>query len=212
MKSIKHLSNKINCFFKLAEKEELPENSDDLETVLKNLSELETFTARVDYAEKNLKHLSSGSSRVVYLVDDGKQAMKLAKNDRGISQNKIESKIKSKFINETTKFDKDGVWKLSPFLDKITEKEFEKLIGVNFKDFGKALDYGLQDVSDDSAAKPKDFNKIKELPIYKELVAVGKKHKLMPGDMSRISSWCMKDDVPMLVDAGLTKEIYDEFY
>ena len=206
------LLTRINRFFKLAtESEELPADSKDLETVLKNLSKLETFKARIDYAEKNLEHLSSGSSRVVYVTHD-KEVLKLAKNERGIAQNKVESKIRCKYVNETTKSDSDGVWKLSPFLDKINEKEFKELTGVDFEDFGKALDHGLEDVSGDSAAKPKNFAKIKDSDIYKQLIKVGKEFDLMPGDMSRISSWGKIDDHPTLLDAGLTREIYDEFY
>lgn len=207
------LLQQIHRFFKLAtESEELPEDSKDLATVLKNISSLETFKARVDYAEKNLEHLSSGTSRVVYLANDGKEVLKLAKNDRGVAQNKIESKLKCKYINKTTKADADGAWKISPFLDKITEKEFEELADVNFKDFGEALEYGLQKVSGDKKEKPKGMDKIEKLDIYKQLVKVGLEHDLMPGDMARISSWGKVDNHPTLLDAGLTREIYDEFY
>ena len=87
--------------FAALEKEELPENSKDLKVVLKNLQKLKTYNARKKYAEKNLKHLSSGSSRLVYLTSNG-TILKLAKNDRGIAQNKVESnsKMKSKYINK----------------------------------------------------------------------------------------------------------------
>lgn len=201
----------VQEFLKLAvESEELPPDSSDLDTVLKNLSKLETYTARVDYAEKNLKHLSSGSSRVVYMLDD--EVLKLAKNDRGVAQNKVESKLKCKFINPTTKSDKDGVWKISPCLDKITEKEFEELCSINFKDFTEALSYGLKDVSGEKKFKPKCFEEVEKSEIYKDLVKIAKEYKLMPGDMGRISSWGKVDDHPTLLDAGLTREIYDEYY
>jgi hypothetical protein len=204
-----------DIFYAIAVKsEDLPENSDDPETILKNLSKLETFKARVDYAEKNLKHLSSGSSRVIYVLPD-KTVLKLAKNDRGVAQNKVESEpgMKSKYINKTLKADKDGVWRISPFLDKITEKEFEKMTGVSFKDFGEALGYGLKSVSDNSdKKKPDDFEDISKLDIYKELVEIGKKYELLPGDLERISSWGQVDDHPIVLDAGLTRDIYDEFY
>ncbi len=203
----------VHRFFKLAtDSEELPADSKDVDTILKNLSKLETHKARGEYAEKNLEHLSSGTSRLVLTMPGGKEVMKLAKNDRGIAQNKAEAAIKCKYVNKTLKADSDGIWKISPFLDKINEKEFEKLIGVDFKDFGQALEHALADVSGDEASKPKNFEKIKDLDIYKQLVKVGKEHDLMPGDMSRISSWGKIDDHPTLLDAGLTREIYDEFY
>ena len=88
-------------FYRMAvSKEELPKDSDDLRTVLDNLEKLETFRSRKKYAERNLKHFSSGSSRIVYLTDDG-TIVKLAKNEKGLAQNKVESnpKMKSKFLN-----------------------------------------------------------------------------------------------------------------
>ena len=78
-----------NMFYSLAAGEELPPNSDDLKVVLSNLEQLETYAARKKYAESNLKHLSSGSSRIVYLTPR-KTIVKLAKNDKGIAQNKAD--------------------------------------------------------------------------------------------------------------------------
>jgi hypothetical protein len=174
--------------------------------ILQQLSSLETFKDRIDFAEKHLAHLSSGSSRIIYLTDD-KQVLKLAKNERGIAQNKVESKIKSSFVNETTKSDKNGIWKLSPYCDKITEKDFEKLTNVSFKEFGQAIEHGISDEK-----KPKDFDKISKSDIYKEIIRLNKEYKLLPGDLIRISSWGVNKGVPVLLDAGLTRNVYDEFY
>src|ERR1700678_1914361 len=131
----KDLLQAIDRFHKFATATSLPE-------ILKELSSLETFKDRVAYAEKHLKHLSSGSSRVIYITPD-QQVLKLAKNERGIAQNIAEGnpKMVSKYINKTTKQDKDGIWKISPFLDKITEKEFQEMVGIPFKHFSEAISY-----------------------------------------------------------------------
>lgn len=205
--------NKITALARLYEliaKANKPSN----EEILKELSSLDTFTDRIDYAEKHLKHLSSGSSRVIYKLDDD-TVLKLAKNNRGIAQNKAEAnpKMKSKYINNTLKSDKDGIWKTSPFAEKITEKEFEELTDINFKDFGEAISYGLRSVSENSdVEKPKHLDDISKSDLYKELVEVGKEFDLMPGDIERISSWGQKDGVPVLLDTGLTKKIFTDFY
>lgn len=204
---------RIDTFFKLAtESEKVPEASKDISTILKTLAQLETFKARVDYAEKCLDHLSSGSSRVIYTMPGGKEVMKLAKNDRGVAQNIAESKVKSKYVNKTTKSDPDGVWKLSPFLEKVTEKEFEKMVDCSFEDFGEAVRYGLRDISSNDIKKPKNFENVEKLEIYKEIISVAKKHDLMPGDLARISSFGKIDGHPIILDAGLTREIYDKYY
>lgn len=201
-------------YYSLAKSEELPSNSSDLKTILSSIDSLEGYAARKKYAEKNLKHLSSGSSRLVYLTPQ-KTIVKLAKNDKGLAQNEAEAnpKMTSKFLNKVLSQSNKHVWIEVPFLDKITASDFEDMTSLNFKDFGNALSYGLRKVSDNSELeKPENFDKISKSPIYKELQNIGEKFKLLPGDISRISSWGSKDGHPVLIDAGLTKDIFDKFY
>lgn len=211
-------SNKLlrfaTIFYSLAAEEELPADSEDQKVVLTNLEKLETYAARKKYAEKNFKHLSSGSSRIVYLTPN-KTVIKMGKNDRGIAQNLAEAKIntKSKFFNSVINSSKDGVWIETNYLEKITEKEFEEMTKIKFKDFAEALSYGLRKVSSDSDGKePDNFDKVKTSDIYKEVKEVAEKYKLLPGDLGRISSWGEKDNYPVLLDFGLNREIYDDFY
>lgn len=203
-----------NMFYSLAAGEELPPDSDDLKTVLSNIEKLETYNARKNYAERNLKHLSSGSSRIVYLTP-GKTIVKLAKNDKGIAQNKAEAnpKMKSKYLNEIIGCAKNYSWCETYYLDKITEKEFEEMTDLKFNDFGDSIRYGLRNVSGNTdKEKPENFDEVSKSDIYKELKDIGEKFKLLPGDMARISSWGTKDGRPILIDAGLTRDIFDEFY
>ena len=158
--------------------------------------------------------MSSGSSRIVYLTP-GKTIVKLAKNDKGIAQNKAEAnpKMKSKYLNKILGHASNFAWIEVLYLDKIKEGDFEKMTGLNFGDFGEALSYGLKNVSENSdREKPENFDKVSKSDIYKELKDIGEKFKLLPGDLSRISSWGTKDGRPVLIDAGLTRDIFDEFY
>jgi hypothetical protein len=201
-------------FYSLATSEELPEPSKNLSTILKNLEQLETYTAKKEYAEKNLKHLSSGSSRIVYLSPN-KTIIKMAKNDKGIAQNKVEAnpKMKSKLINKIISKADDDSWIETHYLDKMSKPEFEKMVGINFDDFGDAISYGLKKVSGNTdVKKPKNFDKIKELEIYKELERLGKEFDLLPGDLERMSSWGIKDNHPVIIDAGLSKNVYSDHY
>lgn len=196
----------IDKFYSLASKEKLPEDSDSLEEILDNIESIETYDARRRYAERNLEHISSGSSRIVYKYD--KFAIKLAKNDKGVAQNRVESKVKgSKYVNEVIKSSKDFSWIKSEFLEDLTEKEFEKLTNLNFKNYGQALEAEL-----DSESKPKDFKKISETSIFKEIKNICNKYDLLPGDISRISSWKKKDKYPVLVDLGFSEKVYEKFY
>jgi len=212
--SLNKLLRKAEMFYLLAsESEKLPDNSKDLKVVLKNLAKLETYQARKKYAEKNLKHLSSGSARIVYKAPDG-TIIKLAKNDKGLAQNKAEAnpKMKSKFLNEIIDYSKNYVWIQTHFLKKIKVGDFEEMTGLDFNDFGDSISYGLKAISENTHDKPKSFDEVSKSDIYKEMCRIGKKFKLMPGDLKRISSWGTKDDLPILIDAGLTKDVYEDFY
>ena len=87
------------------------------------------------------------------------------------------------------------------------------MTGIDFDDFGEAVRFGLRSVSSSkNKEEPDNFEEVSETDIYKEMVDIGKRFKLMPGDIARISSWGTKDDRPVLIDAGLTKEVFEEFY
>jgi hypothetical protein len=201
-------------FYKLATAEEMPANSKDLLTILKNLEELDSFNARKEYAEKNLKHLSSGSSRLVYLTPK-KTIIKLAKNEKGLAQNKAEAnpKMLSKYLNKILSHAKDYIWIETNYLDKITTKQFEEMTGLAFEDFDNAIRYGLKKISGNTGLeKPDNFEKVEKSDIYKELHRIANEFKLMPGDLARISSWGIKDNHPILLDAGLTADIFSKYY
>lgn len=201
-------------FYSLATSEEIPEDSKDLNVVLSNLEKLETYAARKKYAEKNLKHLSSGSSRIVYLTPN-KTVLKLAKNDKGLAQNKAEAnpEMKSKFLNEVIKHAGNDCWMETHYLDKITGKEFEEMTKIPFSDFDEAIRFGLKNVSENSELKkPKNFDQVSKSEIYREMKRIGEKFKLMPGDLARISSWGTKEGRPILIDAGLTADVFANFY
>lgn len=186
----------------------------NLKSILKSLEELDTYNARKEYADKHLKHLSSGSSRIVYLTDQD-TVIKLAKNDKGLAQNKAEAnvKMKSKFINKVLKHGPEYMWIEVAHLKKMTVKNFKKMTGLEFEDFGDALSYGLRQVSENKDKdKPDNYDQVAKTEIYKELERLGKRFKLMPGDLSRISSWGVKDNNPVLLDAGLTKDVYSKYY
>jgi hypothetical protein len=186
---------------------------EDTKTILSQLSQLEHFKDRIEYAEKHTEHLSSGSARIIYKLPDG-QVLKLAKNKKGLAQNKVESDpgMKSKYVNPTIFADKQGYWRVAPFLEKINEKDFEQMTGIDFKQFGDALRYGLRDLSNGEHEKPNNFERIAKTELYQDLVRLSKTFRVLPGDLARISSWAVKDGHPMVLDMGLTREIYDTYY
>jgi len=121
--------------------------------------------------------------------------------------------MKSKYLNPIISSAQNNAWLETHFLEKITEKEFEEMTKLNFKDFAEALSYGLRNLSSNNdKEKPEGFDKVSKSDIYKEVKEISEKFKLLPGDIGRISSWGTKDGKPVLIDAGLTRKVFDEFY
>ena len=218
------INMKVNKFLKLAapnlidnnsaDAEELPEDSDNTKTILDNISDLSTFRARIEYAERNMKRLSSGSSRMVFETSDG-YVVKLAKNEKGLAQNGVESSpgLRSKYINGALHSCPNDSWILAEKAEDLKMEEFEKLTGLSFEDFGEAISYGLRHLSSNKdKKKPENFEKISQNEFYKDIYRAGNQFNLLPGDLDRISSYKKIKDRVVLVDAGLTREIYDEFY
>lgn len=215
------LKRKVSNFYKLAnsldnnmaDAEKLPANTKDTDTLLKNLSSLNTFKARIEYAEGNLERLSSGSSRVVFETNDG-FILKLAKNEKGIAQNGVEGnpKIKSKHVNGAIKTDQDDKWILADKAEKINEEEFKDLTGLDFEDFEESIRFALKKISGSDKEKPKCFEKVKSNDFFQDIYETGLEFDLIPGDLAKISSFKKIKDRVVLVDAGLTREIFEEFY
>lgn len=216
------MSARINTIVRLAElfyslageAEKLPANSGDLKTVLRNIERLETYNARKKYAERNLKHLSSGSSRVVLTFGDS--VIKLAKNDKGLAQNEAEtkaSKLSSKAINKVLSHAKNFVWIEVPMVKKLTESRFQELTDMEFEDFGEALRYALKSISGNTQLKkPKNYDTVSKSKLFMELSKIGKKLDLMPGDLARVSSYGEKDGKVVLIDSGLTSKVFKDYY
>lgn len=97
---------------------------------LDTLEKLKTFKERIHFAENNLKVIGVGTSRIVF--EYGDKVFKLAKNRKGIMQNKIEIlKSKSNFDLFAKIFDYSPTNKWL-----IMEKTFP----VSFDDFEKYAD------------------------------------------------------------------------
>lgn len=110
-------------------------------------AKLTSFSARKQYAEEHLKRISSGSSRIVYQIDNEK-ALKLAKNKKGIAQNQAEIDVhEDSYISNETLFaqlhsyDENGLWIEMDLVRKFTQSMSEKLIGLKWSDYLEFLNW-----------------------------------------------------------------------
>ena len=99
------------------------------------LNNLRTYAAKKRYLESHLERISSGSSRIVYRVDDEK-VIKLAKNRKGLAQNEVEADKNTYPCNAFAKVfecDDNYYWIEMEVARKPLKSEIKKLYGVPFE-------------------------------------------------------------------------------
>ena len=56
---------------------------------MEHFNSLKSFNQRINYCQEHLQRISSGSSRIVYKIDNTK-VLKLSKNKKGLAQTAVE--------------------------------------------------------------------------------------------------------------------------
>lgn len=187
---------------------------------------LTTFKARLEYVKNKLGKLGQGSSRVVFDVDND-TVLKLARNKKGLEQNKLEAEVGRlgwyDFVAKTLGYDDNGLWLESEKARKMKPSDFLKMTGVSFKDFVGVLAmeynrvFGARNNALSYSSVPKEVkDKILELDLLQNILQYVGDYQIDPRDLYRISSWGVvnRDGVekPILIDFGLSKDIYKDFY
>lgn len=209
-------------FLALLEDDSLPtQQRFDLETFKK----LTSFAARKKYAASTLKKLGQGSSRAAFLIDDH-TILKMAINKKGQGQNVAEGDwglhqmydILPKLID---KDEDNDLWLIMERATPMkTPARFEQLVGMPWKDFVACVDYD----HDRRMARGGALNSQK--PTYYQTILDNEEaHQFffsisdmmvnfnMPAyDLTQISSYGEVNGHPVLLDAGLTQGVWDEFY
>lgn len=184
---------------------------------------LHSFNQRVRYCEQHLTRLSSGTSRIVYLIDNDK-VLKLAKNNKGIAQNLTEIRLGNEpyytCFAEIYEYSKDGLWVEMEYCQKAKKTDFKRLYGVPFE----ALCCAIYEM------RGKNFNPYRKYKTLVDNIWNGEENEVMDlfnsiceyvggemlssvGDLTRISSYGIsKENGFVLIDYGLDDDVYDKFY
>jgi len=190
---------------------------------LDEFKQIPSYAGRMKYAETHLKKLASGSSRVVYQIDDEK-VLKLAKNKKGLAQNETEiswgnDSYFGGILAKVYDSDESDLWVEMELARKVTPKKFMEHIGVTIENFrmylliksnennGKRSGYSI----DDNIREHLDESDF-AMSIIEFMDSTGAPH----GDFGRLSSYGLvsEDGVEsiVLIDFGLTGDIYDQYY
>ena len=108
---------------------------------MEKLKSIRSYSGRVKYVQSILPRISSGSSRVVFKVDDEK-VLKVAKNDKGIAQNSSEDdwgKQNTGIVAKVFDTDDDGIFLEMELAQKVNMATFKKLAGISLQELELAL-------------------------------------------------------------------------
>ena len=186
-------------------------------------SKLSSFNQRVQYAEKNLTRISSGSSRIVYKIDEAK-VLKLAKNKKGIAQNEVEIDFSNDYmwdglVAEIFNHDPNGLWVEMELATKLTPSIFKQVTGLDFKEYGECLRYYEQEQTSRGRirmSKPESYDEMWENEFGSDIFNLVGSYDIPVGDLTRLSTYGVvnrdNDLSVVMIDYGLTEDVYSSYY
>jgi hypothetical protein len=189
---------------------------------IEEFKKLKSFSARVQYCEKHLQRISSGSSRIVYKIDDIK-VLKLAKNKKGLAQNETEidfgrDSYLSNIVAKIFDYDENNLWVEMELARKVTPTIFKNIVGITFENYCHIMKYrySISIDFDLKISKPENYNDIWEIDFVYNMMDMMVNYELPWGDLCRLSTYGLvnrngQDELAM-IDYGLTSDVYDSYY
>jgi len=191
---------------------------------------IKSYNGKLKYANERLQKISSGSSRVVYKVDEEK-VLKIAKNAKGIEQNSTESdwslQRSYSIVAKIFESSDENFFVEMEYAKKVSPSRFQQLTKISLADIDKVLidlriantprSYNVP-LSDELRNKEKDALVIVENNEFlSELWDMIMNYDMAyPGDFGRASTYgeVIRDGTPkiVLIDFGLTRMTYNNFY
>lgn len=190
---------------------------------MEHFKTLKSFAQRVKYCEENLKRISSGSSRIVYMIDNTK-VLKLAKNQKGLAQNEVEiqwgqDSYFGSILAHTFMYHPDDLWVEMELARKVTKKDFQRLTECTIEEM---YDY-LRNFNEINRGKRPIFamdpavkERLDENEFVSAIVDFMSNIDAPAGDFGRLNSYGIvqrngQDDI-VLIDFGLTNDVYQTYY
>jgi len=203
---------------------------DSLEEVYPEMFKMEefktitTFKERIRYCEAFLQRISSGSSRIVYKIDDEK-VLKLAKNKKGLAQNEVEIEYSDEGLDEVLakiyNYDPNNLWVEMELARKVSVSDFKRITGFNFKDYAAAVHNYGEAVNARGVSHEMDVDKeiVAEMWedefVYDIFQYIGN-YGIPAGDLKKLSTYGIvngdNDERIVIIDYGLTSEVYSSYY
>jgi len=194
---------------------------------IEKFKSLKSFPKRIKYCEENLQRISSGSSRIVYKIDDQK-VLKLAKNKKGLSQNEIETEYSqyndlSDILARTFDYADDNTWVEMELARKVTVAIFAQIVGFEWNEYVMAMNKHYRRVNpqrsigrfvDEPNTEIED--EMWDNEFCYSMFSLLSNYDMQIGDLLRLTSYGVVNrngqDTIVLIDYGLNNENYESYY
>lgn len=190
---------------------------------MEHFKTLRSFAERVRYCEEHLQRISSGSSRIVYKIDNEK-VLKLAKNQKGIAQCEVEIDYSQyrdldDVVAKIFDSDENNLWNEMELARKVSVGDFIRITGFRFSDYQTVIgNYGV-DVNGRGykrAIKPEIPEAMWENEWTYEILNFIGNYGVPTGDLQRLNSYGIVkrdgQDHIVIIDYGLTSDVYNSYY
>jgi hypothetical protein len=191
---------------------------------IEEFKNLKSFNKRIKYCEQNLQRISSGTSRIVYKIDETK-VLKLAKNEKGIAQNKTEINFSEDYLWDMVvaklfDYDEDGLWVEMELARKVTTSIWNNIVGIPidiFRDGTRFMEQQKGSLKTLYRLKePERMEELYENDFTSTILDLIANYDVGSGDFGKLSTYGLvnrdgKDEI-VIIDYGLTNEVYDSYY
>ena len=193
------------------------------------LTNSETFEERIAYCVKMLgSPIGTGSSRMVFQLDDN-SVLKLARNDKGIGQNKEEIALGSntefscfpKILNGTDV--NNGLWIISEYVLPATKYDFPNVMRIPFRhirDFAFAVKRYSKGSESSKELLDRFYSMYHKKPdiinLFNDICKLYFKYRSEIWDLTRMPNWgiCNRNGKARLVilDIGFSIDVKNNLY
>jgi len=215
------LWKKAKVLMKESLTEEYPQSFD-----MEYFKTLTSFAQRINYCTEHLQRLASGSSRVVFKIDDEK-VLKLAKNKKGLAQNEVEIDYShydglEGILAKVFDYEENNLWLEMELAVRAKKSDFKKIVGFSFEDYSSALFNHEIDASNSKTRYGKMnldkdvLDAMWENEFMQDMFDLIGTYGIPSGDLRRVNSYGIVkrngEDTIVLVDYGLTSDVYQDYY
>lgn len=194
---------------------------------------LNSYNKKIKYCNQNLQRISSGSSRIVYKIDD-QTVLKLARNNKGLAQNETEASMSNDYyapdiFAQVYDVDDDYQWIEMQLARKAKPSDFERLTGYKWEVVQYFVEYIASNYTRYRCNIANPYEKLFKSEEFQDIAwndADSLFYKLSEylsnyqiegfGDIESLSSWGVVQNQDgeelVLIDYGLDNNTLDQYY